>query len=92
MYSSGSLGSGLGIVSVALVFFVKLLVVVFILSLIIGLVIVAKNYIFNAKDIMAFKSVFVPVAREKKTCSVCGKTLENEWKVCPYCAEEEKLD
>ncbi|BCJ98431.1 hypothetical protein [Anaerocolumna chitinilytica] len=92
MYSSGSLGSGLGFISVGLVFFIKLLVVVFILSLIIGLVIVAKNFIFNAQDIAAFKSVFVPVAREKKTCSVCGKTLENEWKVCPYCAESEKLD
>ncbi len=92
MYSSGSLGSGLGIVSVALIFFIKLLVVVFVLSLIIGLVIVAKNFIFNAQDVTAFKSVFVPATREKKTCSVCGKTLENDWKVCPYCAEEEKLD
>ena len=87
MYSSGT-----GILSVVLVVFIKLLVVVFVVSLLIGLFIVAKNYLFNAQDIAALKSTFVPVAKPKKTCSACGKTLENEWKVCPYCAAEENLN
>jgi len=89
MYSNGSLGGGTGIISVVLVLFIKLLVVVFVLALLIGLFVVAKNYLFNAQDITAFKSAFVPVTRTKKTCSVCGKTLDNNWKVCPYCGEKE---
>ena len=87
MYSSET-----GILSVVLVVFIKLLIVIFVISLLIGLFIVAKNYLFNARDIAAFKSAFAPVVKTKKTCSTCGKTLENEWKVCPYCATEETIN
>lgn len=92
MYSSGAIGSGTGIITVVLALFIKVLVVVFILSLLVGLFILAKNYLFTAQDIAALKSSFVPVAKTKKICSACGKTLENEWKVCPYCAEEGQLN
>jgi Reverse gyrase len=87
MYS-GDLSAGTSIISVILVVFIKLLVVVFVISLLIGLFLTAKRYLFNEQDIAAFKSVFVPVATTKRTCSVCGKTLKEDWKVCPYCAEE----
>jgi hypothetical protein len=90
MYSSGSLSGGTGILSVVLVLFIKVMIFVFVISLLIGLFIVAKNYLFNAQDIAAFKKAFVPAAKPKKTCSVCGKVLEEDWKVCPYCAAEEK--
>lgn len=84
--------SGTGIISVLLVFFIKFLVVVFVLSLLIGLFLVAKNYLFNAQDIAAFKSSLAPVVKTKRTCSTCGKVLEDSWKVCPYCAGEEKVN
>lgn len=87
MYSSGT-----GIISVLLVFFIKFLLVVFVLSLLIGLFIIAKNYLFNAQDIAEFKNAFAPVVKTKRTSSTCGKVLEDSWKVCPYCAEEEKVN
>jgi hypothetical protein len=90
MYSNGALSGGTGIITVVLALFIKVLVVVFILSLLVGLFILAKNYLFNAQDIAALKSSFVPATKAKRTCSACGKALEEDWKVCPYCAEEGK--
>lgn len=88
MYSNGALNGGTGIITVVLALFIKVLVVVFILSLLVGLFILVKNYLFNAQDIEALKRSFVPVTKAKRTCNTCGKTLDDEWKVCPYCAEE----
>lgn len=90
MYSSGALNGGIGMITIVLTLFIKLLVVVFILSLLVGLFILAKNYLFSAQDIAALKGTIVPVTKAKRTCDVCGKGLENEWKVCPYCADEDK--
>lgn len=90
MYSSGAFGGGIGMITIVLTLFIKLLVVVFILSLLVGLFILAKNYLFSAQDIAALKSTFAPVTKAKRTCDVCGKVTEDDWKVCPYCAAEEK--
>lgn len=82
----GNYGNGLGIFSVLLVF----LIVIFVLALLVGLFMAAKNHLFNAQDINAIRGSFTPVEKPRKTCDICGKTLESGWKVCPYCAAEVK--
>lgn len=81
-------GFGLGTFSALLVFLIKVLFVLFVIALIVGLVMVAKNYLFTQQDYAAFKGGFTQAPRPKKTCDICGKTLEDGWKVCPYCAAE----
>jgi len=88
MNMNGNYAGGAGTLSVLLVFLIKFLIVIFVLALVIALLMVAKNYLFNAKDINTFKGSFTPVEKPKKTCDICGKTLESGWKVCPYCAAE----
>lgn len=89
MYMNGY-GFGLGTFSVLLVFLIKVLFVLFVIALLVGLVMAAKNYLFTQQDYAAFKGSFSQAPRPKKTCDVCGKTLEDGWKVCPYCAAEVK--
>lgn len=88
MYMNGSYGYGAGIFSALLVFLIKLLIVVFVIALIVGLIMAAKNYLFTPQDFAAFKGGFTQAPKPKKICGSCGKTLENEWKVCPYCAAD----
>ncbi|MDF2941704.1 MAG: hypothetical protein K0S01_562 [Herbinix sp.] len=90
MYMNGNYGVGTGTFSVLLVFLIKFLIVVFVLALVVGLFMAAKNYLFTTQDINAFKGSFTPVEKSRKTCDICGKTLESGWKVCPYCAAEVK--
>ncbi len=94
---SMSMGTGLGLglsISLLLTYLIKFLFVVFIVGLIGGLVVIAKNYIFTPEDIEAFKAPFKggkPVT--KATCAECGKELNIDWKTCPYCgASTEKLE
>lgn len=89
-YMNGNYGSGAGTFSVLLVFLIKFLIVIFIIALVIGLFMAAKNYLFNAQDVNAFKGNFTTIEKPRKTCDICGKTLESGWKVCPYCAAEVK--
>ncbi len=86
----GNYGFGVGTFSVLLAFLIKLFIVIFVIALIIGLVITVKNYIFTPQDYAAFKNSFSHSRSTKKTCDICGKTLEEGWKVCPYCASEVK--
>lgn len=92
MYMNGSYGNGYGAgtLSVLLVFLIKVLIVLFVIALIVGLVMVAKNYLFTPQDFATFKGSYTPVQKPKNTCDICGKTLEEGWKVCPYCAAEVK--
>lgn len=83
-------GYGLGTFSVLLVFLIKVLFVIFVIALIVGLIMAAKNYLFTPQDYAAFKGGFTQAPKFKKTCDICGKTLEDGWKVCPYCAAEVK--
>jgi cytochrome b subunit of formate dehydrogenase len=79
---------GTGLITLLLTFLIKFLFVVFIVGLIGGLVVVAKNYIFTSEDIENFKSTFKgnKVTVEKQTCIVCGREVKPEWKACPYCS------
>lgn len=83
-------GFGLGTFSALLVFLIKVLFVLFVIALIVGLIMVAKNYLFTPQDYAAFKGGFTQAPKFNKTCDSCGKTLEDGWKVCPYCAAEVK--
>lgn len=90
MYANGNYGFGAGTFSVLLVFLIKVLIVLFVIALIAGLIMAAKNYIFTQQNIETFNNGSSHVENHKKTCEICGKTLENGWKVCPYCAAEVK--
>ena len=51
------MGTGFSI-TLLLVLLIKLFFIVFIISLVGGLLFAAKNYIFTAEDVAAFKSTF----------------------------------
>lgn len=89
MYMNGY-GFGLGTFSVLLVFLFKVLLVIFVIALLVALVMAAKNYLFTQQDYEAFHGGFTQAPGPKKTCDSCDKTLEDGWKVCPYCAAEVK--
>jgi len=83
------MGTGIGFsIALLLNFLIKFLFVVFIVGLVGGLVIEAKNYIFTPEDVENFKSTFKGNKSifNKQTCSLCGKDVTTEWKVCPYCS------
>jgi hypothetical protein len=86
MYMGTSLGFGLSI-SLLLTYLIKFLFIVFIVGLIGGLVVAAKNYIFTPEDIEVFKAPFKAGKSTitKTTCMECGKELNADWKACPYC-------
>lgn len=90
MYMNGNYGFGAGTFSVLLVFLIKFLIVLFVIALIVGLIMAAKNYIFTPQNMEAFKNGSARVEQPGKTCDICGKPLDNNWKVCPYCAAEVK--
>lgn len=90
MNMNGSYGYGVGTFSLLLVFIIKVLIVIFVVALLVGLILAVKNYMFTAQDTMAFKNSFRRPEFSKKTCDICGKNLEDEWKVCPYCGAEVK--
>jgi cell division septal protein FtsQ len=86
----GTYGFGVGTFSLLLVFLIKALIVLFVIALIVGLFMAVKNYIFTPQNISAFNGSTNRVEHPKKACNVCGKTLEDDWKACPYCAAEVK--
>ena len=64
----------------------------FILGLVVGLLMVAKDYLLskdnNNKDTTKpTPSDSMPIA-EPKYCIKCGKSVGSNWKVCAYCGEE----
>lgn len=66
---------------------IKFLFIIFVVGLMGGLLVAAKNYIFTSEDMDNYKSKF----KSKKTtinnaCNICGKELDPEWKTCPYCS------
>jgi len=81
-------GSGSGILSVLLIFIIKFFVVMLIVTFLVGLFMLAKNYLFNEQEIATIKGSFSSYHKAKKVCSNCGKPLVSEWKVCPNCATE----
>jgi len=82
--------SMIGTTSFILLLLIKLLFVLFIIGLVVGIALVIKNYIFTKEDVEKIKNTFVgnKTAAVKHTCNACGKVLDDQWKVCPYCGSE----
>lgn len=91
------MGTGIGsatVLTAVLIFLLKVLFVLFIVSLFVGLAVSVKKYFFTEEDIKKIKSTFTGKKSIvlKEICSECGKEIETEWKACPYCgkSKEEK--
>lgn len=82
------MGTGIGFgfsVAVLLSYLIKLLYIVFVIGLVGGLVSIVKNNIFTQEDIENFKAPFKGKKANKKSCTACGKEVNEEWKACPHC-------
>lgn len=87
------MGTGIGYgfsIAMILTYLIKFLFVVFIVGIVGGLVVAAKNYIFTAEDIENFKAPFKSSKKNTTVCSECGKQLNKEWKACPYCGSSKE--
>ena len=82
-----------GTISALLLVLIKVLFVLFIVGLVIGIAIAIKNYIFTKEDIEKIKGTFTgkKTVIIKETCSICGKELNDEWKLCPHCGKEKEI-
>jgi hypothetical protein len=70
-------------------FLIKVLIIVLVIALLVGLVIFIKNHVFTQEDIASMKNTFTgKQSKANNVCSVCGKKLNEEWKVCPHCGKE----
>ncbi|MEW9122345.1 MAG: zinc ribbon domain-containing protein [Thermotaleaceae bacterium] len=68
---------------------IQMLLVVIIISLIIGVVILVKNFVVRPEEIVTTKeSVPENLIQDNSSCVQCGKELNQEWKVCPHCGKE----
>lgn len=91
MYMNTGIGFGYGYggtLSYFLSLFTKLLFAIFVIALIAGFIVWVKNNFFTAEDVAAIKSSFL--GNEKAACTICGKDLNYEWKVCPHCGKEKE--
>lgn len=79
-----------GTISIILMFLIKVLFVLFIVGLVAGIAVTIAKYLFTAEDVQKIKSTFTgkKTMVVKESCSICGKELEDEWKVCPHCGKE----
>ena len=87
------MGNGVGTagtISVILMLLIKVLFILFVVGLVAGIAIATKKYLFTEEDVQQIKSTFTGKKTDvlKEVCSICGKGLEDEWKVCPYCGKE----
>ncbi len=91
MYSVSNYGVG-STFSFLLLFLIKVLFVLFIIGLVVGLVLFVKNNVFTKEDIAQIKGTFTSKKTEviKEVCSICGKELNSDWKVCPHCGKEKE--
>lgn len=85
----GGFGGG---ITVLLVFLIKVLFVLFVAGLVVGIAIWVKNTLLSEEDIRKMKSTFAlkKEAPETHPCSICGKELQAEWKLCPYCGKDKE--
>lgn len=87
-----NLGMGYGAagsVAAILQIVIQILFVLFIIGLVVGIIVLIKRYLFTSEDIGKVKETFAGNKKASaKTCEICGKGLEEEWKVCPYCGKE----
>ncbi|HYE84463.1 MAG TPA: hypothetical protein VEG39_20160 [Clostridia bacterium] len=89
MYMYPGVGYGFSLVSLLLLL-TKVLFAVFVIALVAAIVIWIKNNMFTAADFETMKNSFKGngVFVEKGKCSICGKALNADWKVCPHCGKE----
>lgn len=73
-----------------LLLLIKVLFAVFVIALVAGIVVWIKNNIFTSEDIDTIKNTFKGnnTANQKEKCTVCGNTMEVDWKLCPHCGKE----
>lgn len=83
-----------GTISFLLLFLIKVLFVLFIVGLVVGIAIAIKNHLFTESDIQQIKGTFTgkKTVVIKETCTICGKELNDEWKVCPHCGKEKATE
>ena len=94
MYMGTAAGMGFaGSLSLILLFLIKVLFVLFIIGLVVGIAIAIKNYIFTTEDVEKIKSTFTgkKTVIIKEVCSICGKELNDDWKLCPHCGKEKEV-
>lgn len=94
-YRGGSFNMGLGYgygssLSYLLLLVIKVLFGVFLVALAAGVIVWIKNNLFTEADIATIKNTFSGnnAVNPKSSCDSCGKTVEAEWKLCPYCGKE----
>jgi hypothetical protein len=63
---------------------IQILLVALFLALLVGVIMVVKNYFFTQENIAAIKASLIQAT---KPCVECGKDLNPDWKVCPHCGK-----
>lgn len=71
----------------------RIFCLLFIISLVIGLIMAAKDYIVSndkndKQGLTKSSSTGTTAASDQRFCTKCGKSIGNNWKVCAYCGEE----
>jgi len=88
VYSNG-LNSFGGSGALLLAFLIKVLLIVLIIALLLGFLMFIKNHVFTQEDISMIKNSFTgKTDRSSKVCLECGKSLSEDWKICPHCGKE----
>lgn len=78
-----------GSVTLLIGFLIRILLIVFVVALFVGLAMLVKQHVFTQEDINDMKNTFTGKSEKAdKVCSVCDKTLDEEWKICPHCGNE----
>ncbi|NPV92827.1 MAG: zinc ribbon domain-containing protein [Firmicutes bacterium] len=91
-YNSG-LGLGFSLTGL-LGLIIKVLFVLLIVGLVVGIIKAIKDEVSTEKSIGTAKGFVcatpdqAKASEAKEICAGCGKELQNDWKVCPYCAKE----
>ncbi len=68
---------------------IKVLIIALFVTLLFGIFMYVKNNVFSKEDIDLIKKAFTDgQSKSDKVCSECGKSLNTDWKVCPYCGNE----
>ncbi|MBB6214990.1 hypothetical protein HNQ80_001079 [Anaerosolibacter carboniphilus] len=94
MYMGTGYGFGYGgSISYLLLLMIKVLFVVFVIGLVAGIIVWIKNNLFTTEDVETIKNTFSgnKAIVSKESCTICGKELNAEWKVCPHCGKEKEI-
>ncbi len=87
-YSYGFNNYG-GFATLLLVSLIKVFTIALFVTLLFGIFMYVKNNVFSKEDIDSIKKAFTgKQLKTDKFCSECGKTINDEWKVCPHCGKE----